>query len=600
MMRREIDMSKLLRGVTAQLLLLTVLPLALVLIVISFGSIALHQQAMRDLVGQRDLRTVMATANSLGITLQRKLDTLRGLASAAAVLSDPATGLSAGASAGSDEALTTHDALRELPGGIAIYRSDGQLITATHRAQAWATSGLVDEWLRSAAQRQPIVVQGTDLMLIAQDQDRRLLAAGLLPVEALQLGELVNPDGTAGRLAATLFDSTGRVLYHTQPDQQHTDISAHAGVAEALRGERGVLYQAGAAGGEEHVVSYAPIRTEAGATGLSIILEEPWASVLDPMMQYSLVGPLVSLPVLVLALVAVAFGLRRIVQPLQQLDAQAQRIGAGDYAALAEPVHGIQEIEQLHATFQRMAIQIQDDQERLRSYARRVTEAQESERGRLARELHDDTIQNLIVLSQRVQAMRLAADRGTAPGVARLSELRADILKMIEDVRRFSRALRPIYLEEAGLPAAIDRLVCETNDTTPEVHGTRARPTITYRSTGDVPRLKAEVELALYRITQEALSNALRHAGASRIAISLDGLPENVVRLRIRDDGQGFIDQAADLHSGPPSSGFGLTGIRERAELIGATVDMASAPGQGTRLDVIYIYGTQFESTLAV
>ena len=183
-------------------------------------------------------------------------------------------------------------------------------------------------------------------------------------------------------------------------------------MAEALSGKRGVLYQADAAGGEEHVVLYAPVRTDAGATGLGIFIEEPWASVLDPMMQYSLAGPLVSLPVLVLALVAVAFGLRRIVQPLQKLDAQARKIGAGEYDALAQPVHGIQEIEQLHATLQRMAIHIQDDQERLRGYARRVTEAQEFERGRLARELHDDTIQNLIVLSQRVQSMRLAADRG--------------------------------------------------------------------------------------------------------------------------------------------------------------------------------------------
>jgi signal transduction histidine kinase len=566
--------SKLLRGVTAQLLLLTVLPLALVLVVISFGSIAMHQQAMRDLVGERDLRAVMATANSLGATLQRKLDTLRGLAAGAAALPDPAAGL--------DGALRDHEALREFPGGIALYAFDGAPITATAAAQAWAAAGVPGDWLQAALPTPPLVAQGAALWLVGQDRDRRITAIGHVPAETLRLGDLVNPGGAGGALAAYLFDSAGRVLHYTGPEQPPADVSAHAGVAEALRGERGVLYQPDAAGGEEHVVSYAPIQTDAGLTGLGILIEEPWAAVLDPMMQYALIGPLISLPVLLLALVAVAFGLRRIVQPLQVLDRQAREIGSGRYDALAEPVRGIQEVEQLHATLQRMAAQIQEDQERLRGYARRVTEAQESERGRLARELHDDTIQNLIVLSQRVQSMRLAADRGAPPGAARLSELRADILRMIEEVRRFSRALRPIYLEEAGLSAAIDRLACEIDASA------RAGAAVTFRSTGNIPRLKADVELALYRIAQEALSNALRHAGASRIAISLDGADADVVRLRIEDDGQGFAGQDTEPPGAASSSGFGLMGIRERAELIGAAVDLVTAPGQGTRLDVTY------------
>lgn len=207
-----------------------------------------------------------------------------------------------------------------------------------------------------------------------------------------------------------------------------------------------------------------------------------------------------------------------------------------------------------------------------------VTEAQESERGRLARELHDDTIQSLIVLSQRVQSMRLAFERGGPPDAARLAELRADILHMIEDVRRFSRALRPLYLEEAGLPAAIERLACEAAESA------REGAAVTFKATGDIPRLKADVELALYRIAQEALTNAMRHAGATRIAIGLDGSDPDSVRLRIEDDGRGFVQPA----SGSAAGGFGLLGIRERAEMIGATVDLDTAPGRGTRLAVAY------------
>jgi two-component system sensor histidine kinase UhpB len=563
-------MSKLLRGVTAQLLLLTVLPLALVLAVISFGSIAMHQQAMRDLVGERDLRAVMTTANALGMTLQRKLAALRELAASASALPDPAASLGGGPE--------MRAASQELPGGIALYATDGRLIAATAGAQPWVTAGLAAGRAHAGQAPAQFIALDADLVLIGWDDGRRVAAVGRLPAKALRLDALVDPPGAGGSLTAYIFDSFGRVVDQMPFDRQLASIAGHAGVSEALRGERGVLYQPDAAGGGEHVVSYAPILVEAGATGLGILIEEPWADVLDPMMQYSLAGPLVSLPVLALALVAVAFGLRRIVQPLQALDRQAREIGAGRYEALAAPVRGIQEIEQLHATLRRMAARIQEDQERLRGYARMVTEAQESERGRLARELHDDTIQSLIVLSQRVQSMRLAFERGGPPDAARLAELRADILHMIEDVRRFSRALRPLYLEEAGLPAAIERLACEAAESA------REGAAVTFKATGDIPRLKADVELALYRIAQEALTNAMRHAGATRIAIGLDGSDPDSVRLRIEDDGRGFVQPA----SGSAAGGFGLLGIRERAEMIGATVDLDTAPGRGTRLAVAY------------
>jgi two-component system sensor histidine kinase UhpB len=237
-----------------------------------------------------------------------------------------------------------------------------------------------------------------------------------------------------------------------------------------------------------------------------------------------------------------------------------------------------------------MAAQIQADQERLRDYASAVTDTQEAERKRLARELHDDTIQSLIVLSQRIQTLRLST-RDTPGLAAKLDELRAGVLQMIDDVRRFSRALRPIYLEDAGLVTALERLAQEANGSAQQDNAPSSA--VAFHTNGLVVRLKPEVELALFRITQEALANALRHARATDISVNLDRLPNGGVRLCVRDNGQGFaLDTGkADGHAlsaDMAAGGFGLKGIRERALLIGAQVDLATEVGQGTQLVVIY------------
>jgi two-component system sensor histidine kinase UhpB len=611
-------MSKLLRGVTAQLLLLTVLPLTLILGVISFGSITMHQQAMRRLVSERDVRAAVATATTIGALLQHKTDLLTILAESAARTS-PST----------DVLVANTEWTDEYPGGIALYDAGGSLLTHSPAA-TWALgqpiSGSVAFTLTSLTRLAPftvtplsrVIVWGDHLVLHAQDRTGRITAVGVLPVGVLQFNALVNPLNGSNALKAFLFDTTGRVLAHTQRsmDIANRDMHDHPGVAEALQGQSGGVFRPDTSSGEEHVVSYAPVVTSRGPTGLGVVLEEPWEAVLDPLMRYSLAMPLITLPVLLLAVLAVMFGLRRIVQPLQQLDQQAREIGHGQFAALRQPVHGIDEIQQLQDTLRAMADRIQADQEHLRGYANAVTETQEEERKRLARELHDDTIQSLIVLSQRIQSMRQVLAREppqTAQNVqtvTRLDELRAMVLRMIEDVRRFSRALRPIYLEDAGLVAALERMAVEantnvSNDSSNSSDVTAA--TVTFHTSGQVARLKPDVELALFRIAQEALANALRHAAPSHIAMTLDTLPEGI-QLQVRDDGQGFVEPIANNAKGSssdgnclardtvgPPDGFGLVGIRERALLMGARVEVQSAPGQGTCVTVIYPFNVSTE-----
>jgi two-component system sensor histidine kinase UhpB len=574
-------MSKLLRGVTAQLLLLTVLPLTIILAVISFGSVSMHQQAMRQLVSDRDLRAVVATAGSLGASLQHKTDALQLVAESAAreVSLSPQPGTLTATF------VLDADIVREFPAGIALYDHQGNLILSTASAADWATvrQAIGSSAPMTGSARSRVEVWNGVLMLHAEDRAQRIVAIGALPPGALQFDALVNPASDASHVDAFLFDSTGLALASTRADLLNADVHAHPGVAEALRGESGGVFRPDPGSGDEHIVSYAPVVTSHGPTGLGVVIEEPWQTVLDPLMRYSLAMPLITLPVLLLAALAVTFGVRRIVQPLQQLDQQAREIGQGHYDVLRQPVRGIDEVEQLQNTLRTMANQIQADQESLRGYAQAVTETQEAERKRLARELHDDTIQNLIVLSQRIQVMRQGAGPDQPQMVARLDDLRGRVLQMIEEIRRFSRALRPIYLEDAGLVAALERLCFEANATVQRNAAGMPETQVTFSTNGQPPRYKPDVELALYRMVQEALTNALRHAAPSRVAITLSVLPEGGLQLGVEDDGHGFAESAT-----PGTGGFGLMGIRERALLIGAQVTIHSQPGKGTQVTLFY------------
>ncbi len=193
---------------------------------------------------------------------------------------------------------------------------------------------------------------------------------------------------------------------------------------------------------------------------------------------------------------------------------------------------------------------------------------------RLSHELHDDTIQAVIALKQRVQ---LAERSTTDPGSrGALGELETLAEQTIENLRRLTHALRPIYLEDLGLVAALQMLVGEA--------GQGRSLNIEFRRTGRERRLSADAELVLYRIAQEALNNVTRHSKASRAELEVT-YGEKEVRLEVKDDGVGFAvpSSPTDL---APSGHFGLLGMRERAELIGAQFQVTSRGGQGTEVSV--------------
>jgi signal transduction histidine kinase len=247
----------------------------------------------------------------------------------------------------------------------------------------------------------------------------------------------------------------------------------------------------------------------------------------------------------------------------------------GDFDAVKEPVGGVQEVDELRATLAQMADRIRSYQTGMRDYLSAVTLAQEAERDRLGRELHDDTVQALIALRQRAQMARksLAGEPPDATRAqSRLDELTALIDEELTNLRRLIGDLRPVYLEDLGFVPALEMLAQQTEAR----HALRVRLELS----GETIRLAPDLELAAYRVAQQALANVAAHAEASEATVSVE-FGERELQVAVRDNGRGFTppDQPADLAR---EGHFGLMGMRERALLYGGKLTIESAPGQGT------------------
>ena len=384
-------------------------------------------------------------------------------------------------------------------------------------------------------------------------------------------GDLI-ADEPSHQFTVFLVNRDGRVLVHPDSSLAGMDLHNHPGVSAALGGETGSLFLRHSEDNNEVVIAYSPI----GETGWGLLLEESWSAIADPQLRYSQIAPLALVPALLLAAGALVFGIRRIVQPLQQLGHQADRVGWGEFDALSEPVGGIEEIQALQTTLAHMAEQLQAAQAGMRSYAAALTRGQEEERARLARELHDETVQILIALEHRIHMLRRAISRDPDSAISKADELAKMAAGAVKDVRRVIRALRPLYLEDLGWIPAIQSLVNDLEKS--------GELTAAFRITGNERRLEPVAELALFRITQETLSNVVRHSRARQTSVEV-AFSDDAVRLSIHDDGQGFSPPAR-VEELASAGHFGLMGMQERAQLVGARLRIESSPGQGTTLEI--------------
>ena len=196
-----------------------------------------------------------------------------------------------------------------------------------------------------------------------------------------------------------------------------------------------------------------------------------------------------------------------------------------------------------------------------------VMTAQDEERGRIARELHDETGQSLTALL--VGLRTIEGSRTMAEAVERAQQLREVAARTLRDVGRLARGLHPSVLDDLGLAVAVTRHVQEFARVHGIIEDTRIEG---LESDPPVPL----VQNTVYRVLQEALTNVAKHAGARRVSVRLVRL-ETAVELRVQDDGVGF-------GPGANGRGLGLQGMRERAALLGGAVQLESAPGQGTMI----------------
>lgn len=292
-----------------------------------------------------------------------------------------------------------------------------------------------------------------------------------------------------------------------------------------------------------------------------------------------------------------------VTRPLAQLEASAARIAAGDLERPV-PVRGVDELGRLGSAFEAMRRRLWDTVEALRrsnqEMERRVSErtselralyrelsmrdelrarllgkvisAQEEERKRIARELHDETCQTLSALAMRLDLARSAPDAATA--VARMDEAKALASRGVDELHRVMYDLRPSVLDDLGLVAAV-RWLAERHLT---AIGIRAR----VEAEEIDRRLPLEIEIGLFRAVQEAISNVVRHAEADGVLVQI-GFREGALEIAIEDDGRGF-DPASLGSPSATGRGLGILGMRERLELLGGTAHVESSPENGTRV----------------
>lgn len=275
---------------------------------------------------------------------------------------------------------------------------------------------------------------------------------------------------------------------------------------------------------------------------------------------------------------------RRALQPLLSLARTAASIRPGqparrftpplsadaDTRRLADALNGM--LDRLAAD----AADLEAGRRQLRALASRTIGAQEDERRRIARELHDETAQVLATLLIQVSLLReglaTAGEQEAAGAGARLDDIEALAQAALTSVRGIAHDLRPSTLDDLGLAAAIRWYA-----------GRRLAPAgLAVSVAAEDLRLDPPTEIALYRVAQEALTNTLRHAQAESVTVRLARAGDQV-ELTLCDDGRGF-SLGAVLGGGSRERRLGLLGMRERVHLLGGRLDVVSAPGRGTRV----------------
>jgi signal transduction histidine kinase len=532
-----------LRGLTTQLMTWIVLPTLLALAFVTYEGVTLHERDMHNLVSERDNRAVRAAAAGLADRFSQRRLVLQTIASR---LGDKIS---------LQQLLTDDPELRTVfDGGLIVTDNSGNVTDSWLPGMNWTST------LRSTSA--PWVVDhdnGTPLV-IANDHSPN---SALTVYGGISLSSL-NVPATIGIIS----DSPQTQFYLIADDSHLLDNSAGIAIGTNVRDIVTL--------DTSHIAVQDLITVWSKVEGLNwtLFVQEPWEDVITPGLQMSLVAPLAAAPAILLAVAILLFGLMRVVLPLRRLGLATQRLTWGDYAVIEQPVGGVQEIHDLQIALSHMAKRVQQMQSSMHSYIGAVMQGQEEERKRLSHELHDDTVQSLIALDQKRQMVQRSLEPDPAKASEFLEQLHQMIDETINGLRKLIRDMRPSYLEDLGLTPALEML--STQLSTSDM-------TVAFSGDATPNRLPANQELNLYRIAQEAITNAMHHAKATKVQVGLHY--DDGVTLWVEDNGSGFtIPERPDIFA--QSGHYGLMGMVERAEQIGAQFRIDSMPGGGTRIEV--------------
>src|SRR3954464_2983912 len=257
--------------------------------------------------------------------------------------------------------------------------------------------------------------------------------------------------------------------------------------------------------------------------------------------------------------------LRKRLAPLDRLLDTMERVDLSTPGQRAQvAANASREVERLTAGFNRMLARIEEERV---AGGRAVIRAQEEERARIAQDLHDEVNQALTAILLRLQAAALDVPRGLR---SELKEIQTLATQAMEELLTLARTLRPTALDDHGLVPALASQVSN--------FGERTGIKSSFHRHGEAPELSDEEQLVLYRVAQESLSNVVQHSGARAVRVELSSVGRTT--LRVRDDGCGF----------KPAKGsggrLGVSGMRERALLVGGRLNVFSAPGEGTTIEL--------------
>ncbi|MGE5344933.1 MAG: ATP-binding protein [Acidithiobacillales bacterium] len=413
-------------------------------------------------------------------------------------------------------------------------------------------------------------------------------AGALLDAGQPSLVSTLGPARTGAQSSVDVVDAEGRVLASSD--------ASRAGRTSALPAVPRERPAAAVVGGE--AIAVAPLEV----LPLAVVVRQEEAELLAPVHAAER-RILIAAPIVVALAFFFAWGAARsLKQPIAVLTRAAERIAGGELSRIIPPL-GEDEVGRLGRSLERMRAalaeafdrerrahdeleervaertrdltaltrELKDRDDRRARLLAKFIRAQEEERKRIARELHDETCQTVAAVSMAVDT---ALSRPPDPDRGRLREIKALAGRALAEVHRVIYDLRPSVLDDLGLASAVRWYA--------DRHLAPAGIAVRCEIEGLEERLPVEIETAVFRVVQEALTNVVRHAHAETVLIQM-AREEAQLAIEVEDDGRGF-DPASVATPESSGRGLGLLGIRERVELLGGHVTIDSAPGQGTRL----------------